>query len=466
MDHAIYSGLWWLPENEERKLTGTLETRPSALAELRLIGSFKELADTFADVDYPQIFGFTDRGKSITIANAMEKSSNFSAPGFTTQTIAAPLVLVGGHVDYRSVVISEAFLEFTYLAEWIWARGMAERALEPRGYEVAVTDPPLPSVVIGGITLALATGWQVTGNRVHERGLSVSRAVRLQFPEGSSFEALVREWLQPFQEFLSIAVGRPCVITKLSFRTSDGPSTAPGDLIQAIYQVVEPPEPPRRSSPMPHEMLFALSDVEEQFPDLLIGWFSNSEVLRETIDLYFTTQYSSSFVETKFLALSQALEVLHRRTRPNRVRSKREHRTLVDSIAGAVPEEVRGWLVTKLAHSNEPSLVERLTALFGPLESVLTPISPDPQLARLTANTRHYYTHFDEDMAPKAAQGEALFRLNQVLAIAVQASILLQCGFSIERIAALMDAFPPYQDLVTRRRAGDTPDRGTEAAPV
>jgi Apea-like HEPN len=98
---------------------------------------------------------------------------------------------------------------------------------------------------------------------------------------------------------------------------------------------------------------------------------------------------------------------------------------------------------------------------------VLAPISPNfPQLARQAANTRHYYTHFDKDMAPKAAQGEALFRLNQVLAIAVQASILLHCGFSVERIAVLMNAFPPHQELVMRTRAGDTPDGGTEANSV
>lgn len=459
MERATYSGLWWLPEAPETKLAGTLEVYPSELSELRLVGSFKELTKLFEDTEYPAVFGFTDRGRLISIANGLEKETKFSSPGFSTQIIGAPLVLVGSHIRVEDAFLTEAFLGFTYLAEWIGQGGWHEGMVEADGpqFEIGTEEMALPSAAIGDVRLDLRTGWRVTGDRVHERGLKFARSVRLQFESPVTFESLLADWSQSIQQFLSLGVDRPVMIAKVSFRALGEDGKPMENLVDAYYDVREPP-PSRRRPPIHRDMLFALPDISGDFGDIVAAWYKITRELGDVTDLYFSTRYTAGYVEPQFLALSQSLEVLHRRTRPDGVVPKAQHRKVVATIVDAVPGELRAWLKLKLSHSNEPALVERFVYLFGRIGQILAPIVGDvEEFARLTADTRHYYTHFDPKMAKRAVPPSDLFRHNQKLGIAIQSSLLLACGFSVDRVEVLMNQFPPYLDLLMRARAGAAP---------
>jgi hypothetical protein len=113
------------------------------------------------------------------------------------------------------------------------------------------------------------------------------------------------------------------------------------------------------------EMCFPLVEMSNIVQTLVENWFGSIPLLAPVYDLLFGTLFGrDSFVRTKFLNLTQALESLHRRT-------------------------VGGQHVLR----------ERLKGLLGGLEAntlQALDFTQTDDLVDLLVKTRNYLTHFDE----------------------------------------------------------------------
>lgn len=76
MDSKKYSGLWWLPEKPERKISGTLSYERGKGSILSLDGAFLE--DT--EGEYHEIILGDDRGNIITLVSCFR--TNFEIQRF------------------------------------------------------------------------------------------------------------------------------------------------------------------------------------------------------------------------------------------------------------------------------------------------------------------------------------------------------------------------------------------------
>ena len=75
MESFELNGIWWLPENENKKVSGTLKFDPVDGGSLELIGSFKEPQDLGKALEPKIILGIVSR-KIVTLYRCYERSQS------------------------------------------------------------------------------------------------------------------------------------------------------------------------------------------------------------------------------------------------------------------------------------------------------------------------------------------------------------------------------------------------------
>lgn len=152
------------------------------------------------------------------------------------------------------------------------------------------------------------------------------------------------------------------------------------------------------------EMCFPLLEISSAIEMLAENWFRSLQLLEPVYDLLFGTLFGrDTFVRTKFLNLTQALESFHRRTQDATYITPDDYSnvlaTLIAAVPSGVPDPLKGRLSESLRYANGYSLRKRLKQLLGTLDPRTVQslkISDVPGTAELIVKTRNYLTHFDE----------------------------------------------------------------------
>lgn len=120
-----YAGYWWLPDNEENKLPGTVRFTQESGIELNLLGSFKLLEQMIESPEYELVLGVTEDGKVFTLFDCLETNSRLTAPGFgLTQRLYVRLAFTGAHFASTSeMLFTKATTQYTCLPDWAGVTG-------------------------------------------------------------------------------------------------------------------------------------------------------------------------------------------------------------------------------------------------------------------------------------------------------------------------------------------------------
>lgn len=150
--------------------------------------------------------------------------------------------------------------------------------------------------------------------------------------------------------------------------------------------------------------------------------------------------------EQRFLALVQVLESYHRLKIGNDQVPQLKHEERLKEIYDCVPKKHLDWLKDKLNFSHELSLKERIEQLAYTYIKAINPLIKNQEaFATKIKNTRNYYTHYNQSLKNKIAQGEELFRLTQILSFLLQSCLLSELGCTPERCADLLSDNSEYQ---------------------
>jgi hypothetical protein len=118
----------------------------------------------------------------------------------------------------------------------------------------------------------------------------------------------------------------------------------------------------------PHQMLFAYTDIEDKFGNILKNWVEKEEILRPSYNLYFAVRYKSSlFSENKFLNFAQALETFYSRLDGREYLPESDYKEVYQELVRAIPDlpvegyaEFKSSLIQRLKYINEFSLRRKL----------------------------------------------------------------------------------------------------------
>ncbi|MBX9692946.1 MAG: hypothetical protein K2Z81_11225, partial [Cyanobacteria bacterium] len=180
--------------------------------------------------------------------------------------------------------------------------------------------------------------------------------------------------------------------------------------------------------------LFHMIDVLDVFPSILSRWFSATAIMRDAIRLAMDAFWNDHSRHGRFLLLAHATEVISRATTDSEYMPPDEYQKVITKMNGAIPPEVEGdhrdSLRNKIKYGNELAFHKRVTGLvdsLSPDAQKIVCVSPK-KFARGVSDTRNYYTHFTDELRPKALSSAPLYWAGEKLLILFRIVLLKDLG--------------------------------------
>ncbi len=459
MKDVQYLGLWWSPTNEADKVSGTITFSEDRGISLNLIGSLSGNRYFGAPEHYSTILGQTNSGQFITLRSCQQVKYQLGAPGFAVEDIVADEMYVGKHhstLDLQQFHRTKA--TYTYLTNWYGFSGFdgqekytLEHILEKFELQYVFPDPVKVKVFDTSISIShtFHRNLKLFGADLYEEV-----TVTFESQQELTMEQWQKKWLRPLQNFLTFATGKPnritgiTVFSRKSDRLVDNGKVVPRPITVYYRQPsVKAQYYEKLAKP---DMLFSYQDIKDDIQKILYNWFRVSDSFETVSSLLFVTQYSlMPILNPRFLSVSQAVEIFHRRKYSSHVMQKERYKNFVRLIIRQAIPSQRDWLRKKLQHANEPSLFTRVNQLLDVADEVMTPLVGNTErFARKVADTRNYLTHYSPKLKNKAASDIELYWMIEALVILVQWSLLVELGVSPEQCTALFKENRNYQHVL------------------
>ncbi len=460
MEKFEYNGIWWLPENPDRQISGILKFHPRDGAFLDLIGSFKDITQLTTSFEPTIILGFAD-GKKITLYKCYESRSHLNLPGFLSTSFYVSGIFVGHHFKREQDLSFDSLsINYSHLAEWTQITGFrlkmdTDSSKHLVKHEVIYSFPEKIETEIDKLNVSFDYNFKDEGDRIEEYKLKQTTFIKIEPDVPYHFEKYL-DIFYHIQNFLSLGVGEavyPLIIkgkNKECKITLQAGKVVYND-ISVFYSIRNLPESSKRLHPL--EMLFSFPDIASDFGPCLKNWFSKSDILKPVYDLYFATLYGSKmYLQHEFLTLAQALETYHRRISEGKYVSDGDYATMYEVMANAIPAELesdfRASLKERLKYLNEFSLRKRLREILGKFPDIFSfIIQQNEKFIEDAINTRNFLTHYDKNLQSKAKDGNELYRLVEEMKFVLEVCLLAELGISRDNIKALVDRNQRYQHL-------------------
>lgn len=423
-----FRGYWWLPESPDNKVGGIAVFNPSEGISLELLSSLNAEFGQLSREN--RIYGITTEGKDVTLEDCVQNNSSMSisdGTGLTTSEYKALRAYIGSHIsdEHR---FDAGRIHYPILSNWVGISGVDDIQDDGQGsIEVSYDRPDAISAEISDAELSLNFSPKLSLQRVG--GVSIDEKVyfRIQPKSGQlSFDELVGHG-RTLQDFLTLASGKETQISDLIGIVDD--EEEPGEnKIEILFTTVGEVQ----GSGQLHSgrANFMLSDIREKFSEVMRSWFRGYEELKPVFNLYFSVQYSSEmYVQNRLLTLSRAVETYHRSRMDGQYLSEDEFEEFYQDLCDEVPDEYsesfRSHLMNgTFKYANEYSLRKRLSELTNRYIHILErlPLEIENSI-NLIVNTRNYFTHYDEDISPRAS-ASGLRDLNLKLMAMLETALL------------------------------------------
>ncbi len=447
-----YSGMWWLPTQQENKVLGIASFAEDDRINLALDGLLVPERDGgLPDLPFkkhPLILGLTNDGLAITLFDCFDTSLTLSLGGNSKQQCLAHVAYLGAHLtEPQEIRFNKIGACFSHLPEWAGVfpiRGFQNTFDEIRAFTTK-------GVISVHPTRPLGIEW------IAETELAEAVCITIESQEALSLEEWNVQYVFPLQNLLSLATQRPNFLVSLRAYIKQNVVTQSDiDLaeisVQIVYLPAFVPFAPSRTV-FPGIILFSLQEIADDFSNLMDSWLNVADGLDSVCSLFFGVQYTKLYLDQRFLFIAQAAEVYQSRRTERLYLPENEFQDLIQVILAGCPEAHRGWLEDKIRYSNKPTFRRHLKDLVDKVANILLPLIRERGYDKSTFtdivyNTRNYLTHHTNELKPKAAQGDELFFITQYLSITVQVCLLYELGFTPQRCIEMFRKHEIYQYLL------------------
>ena len=441
------TGLFWLPEQPDTKLSGVLKI--SELGEItvdlagmfgdplvtpRRLGVSARPSEDEAAPDPGRIVGILERGGRLTLDRCLHQKGRFSLPGHvSTSTVSAELALVGAEYSKGEEVL---FSEFRFSVEgldaWLSISGIEiEPNTASRGGLIRYHVPDdIPVHVPTEAELRFRFGLTLPSVSVPITVATVQQTaevqIKLREPRPIEYFSSMAFKLCNFLTLvLDEAVSIQSMTGYLDQETTGGESRRVPVKLYGQFA----PWPEKKPTIRLHYALFRYPQVAIQLDNIMGKWFENYETFEPAFNLYFALRAQpSQFLDTKILWLCQALETFHRRSSDETEMSEEEFASLRKLVMQNCPPNRKQWLGPRLR--NELSFRDRIKRLLGPLNRWFGDVEKREAFVKIVCDTRNYLTHYDEATTKNRAIGsDEQFELYEKLEALFQLHLLGQLGF-------------------------------------
>lgn len=440
IDAREFRGWWWLPEQPDDRLPGTL-TVSRGEAELDLTGDFghEVIAETESEVEWsfdlaakPRILGIDRDGEAVTSEGHQSASYDQHSAGVTISRYRRRITLVGRHFGSREKIrFDEIAIRASDLTAWTQTR-IIETKLKhrKRGSGYVWGDASARSKSLPDIDIALARGERgfirygakfkgidIWGQGSEHAELSQDTTFHFRFARPRDLDYIFAR-VGDLRNFLSLAVGRPVAILGVTGYSDDFADERTKLLhpVEIIWAVPHNPDPPTKARD-PHDMLFTLPAVQTEISKVMRSWLAKQKRLEPVFNLFFGLLYNRHIeLDVRFLLYAQALETYgYRRGRKPVERSFRDQAKAVLAICTTASRKIVG---------------DDLDAFTAHLKV-----------------TRDFYTHYNPAKEKKAAKGVGLLLLTLQLRTLIEMALLRELGFKQNEVDAILARARRYEQI-------------------
>ena len=443
MESVEYKGMWWKPENTDKKINGKFCFNTDN-------GGILELDGVLDGKTHSTIYGVTNNGKQITLQQAFDTEWKRHSAGIQGESrIYVNRAFIGGLLQDDPKFVKFMF-RTTLLDEWVNISGFdIKHDFEGHKFEVKYKLPePVEIYRSEEVRIKIDINAKSPSLNFVQKEATISQKTYITIEtvtdkELSFFFGLIYK----IQNLISFATLKPVVPIEVLAYCSDVYDEVGDKRYPSGIEVLYLPTGKRKDfDVLPPNMLFSYNDIKETIVSKVAKWLEKSEELSPIFNIFFGDMYRpSGFLEPKFLGLVQAAEAYHRRTSCNCTLSEEEHKKRIDAIITATPLEYKEWLKKKLEYSNEPNLRSRLKQLYDDNKIIIEALIKRKEFVCLSVNTRNYLTHYDKSLESSIASGRQLLFLIQVYKTLLLLCMLRELEFSREEIEVISKKFDVHR---------------------
>jgi hypothetical protein len=269
--------------------------------------------------------------------------------------------------------------------------------------------------------------------RAGEVTLSLTPRVEFVLKTPAGWSAVLRDWVNPFRDFLVLAAWSPCAIDGVWLeRQHEGRR----QVVELLVRTTDLRRPQRKDR-QPGEFAYTLRDCPGGFAAALQRFnemLTSHKVTLPDIVSLLSAPYLTE--EDRFMAMAKVVERLHVEQYGYTGVAKEAARVESDErfqrAVVAVPEDIRDWVSEQLKGTTPPMAKHRILEIFrslGPLGDKLAAGHPDKFVLNV-ATTRNFVMHHRSRDERKSLFGQQRLWHTFALELAVQGCLVQHLGES------------------------------------
>jgi hypothetical protein len=459
------SGFWWLPDDPDNRVAGILHYDPVKGIKLELLGFLKvddyrvtRCNEFISYVDI--ILGDTSKGQ-VTCYQCYQRSRTFF--GNSESNFDVSVIFTGHHFEkVDDIVFDRISVKYLNLERWVAKSGfhylVKNDSDNVEDIKVWYRSPEKRKAKVKNMEISISFKFRPPfGSPPDERNLKQHTYLNIKTDDETHFDKFKEEILFLITQFLTFGVGKAVHLTCIKCYSDSLIYNKRQKLqgykrVYAYYNVKSLNE----GEIVPtHEMLFSFLDIEDNFNKFLNNWFEKGKNLKDIYNLYFATIIKSMYLEHQFLSLIQAIESYHQRMCKGIYLPRTEYRPIRESLINAIPKSVTGYhkesLESKINFGNHFTLQSRLDEIFEKYNDIFGLVIEDKEnFIKNVKNTRNFFTHYSKSLEKKAKDGDELVNLTDQIKFVLEVCLLVEIGFSLEKIKNLIAQRRGYECLFIR----------------
>ncbi|WP_160691704.1 HEPN domain-containing protein [Clostridium sp. C2-6-12] len=428
-----YIGFWYLPDNRENKIYGTLNIDEDNKLKLNLCGVFGELKEQFNYEKLKVINGFTKEGEKITLLNSNIADFKFKMPGIPSKNYMPQYMIIGEHFNsIDEIKINSVSSRYTDLSKWI-SIAPFERDVqdEEKEFVLRYKLPEQRTYKLNDKTVKISFNATMDGDLLKECTIYQNTLINFGELKEKTLD-LTLDLINDFSEFLTLCIGEK--ISSYDIQAI----TEKGNKIKIIWNGMLLKEDSEKTL---YSILVPYPFIQDKFQECLENWYKKNRQLKPIINYVVEAYEKVFYIPMSFMKIIQAFEAFSRRMRNNCKVDSKEHQNRIDYIINRIDnEDYKKWLEDKLRYSNEPNLNSRIKDLFTELDFILNMTAKEKKsIANKITLTRNYFTHFDENNKDNAMSTNQIFFITNYLLLGLRVLIMMELGLEREFIKAQID---------------------------
>lgn len=449
-------GIWWLPNNPENRLPGVLTFSPnSGGISLELHGSLSTAMQPQDLLITECVLGETYRGDPVTVCDCFETESN----GMSSR-IVGNHIFMGKHFDSRQKIkFSKIRVSYEHLEQWIGGRRFETETTKP--YSAIHTPPQCFEIHLPSIDASIELTYSVS----FSNGTQILEWKHTDYLELCPKVQQDYEWftknIYTLHLFLVLVTGGMIRQNEM-VGYGDIIGEVSGTQVREKIAIHRVPTNDNSVKLDDWHILLKLPTLKDNIDVYVDKWFRDAALLTPIYALLWSIiSRHSTYYETIFLNLTQALEAFHRRCYNGFYLPEDQYESirniLVKAIPNGISDGLRDSLKSRLKYGNEISFRNRLKNLLDGSawnDCLKSFIKDKSGFVNSVVDTRNYFVHYDRSLEDKALKpSNGLYHCNELLTLILFVLLYQNIGIPLDIVfnsVSERGRFLPY--LLTKRQ--------------